>query len=223
MHLLAIILLGISSNLDTLGVGLAYGTRKYRLPFLSNLVCALIPSAGTCLMMVIGEALRNVIPVPLANVLGAAIVMAAGAVLIVQHTGRAQNGRPARERPHPGASPDAVDTPSQHSLLSNVKDLGRILEDPFKADYDYSGSIEIREAMVLALALALNNLANGLAAGLMGLNIFLTAATAIAVSLIFFSAGINIGLRLMGRWIGERGDLAAGLVLILLGICELLA
>jgi putative Mn2+ efflux pump MntP len=253
MHLLTIILLGISSNLDTLGVGIAYGTRKYRLPFLSNLVCALIPSAGTCLMMIIGEALRNVITDPLANVLGAVIVMAAGAVLIVQHGKPRPSQAPcprsagccaapgaacsplsvragrSPSSPHsfrPDDSPDAADAaediPSRNTLLSSMKDLGKILEDPFRADYDYSGSIEIGEALVLALALALNNLANGLAAGLMGLNIFLTAVIATAVSLIFFSGGINIGLRFIGRWIGERGDLAAGLILILLGICELL-
>jgi putative sporulation protein YtaF len=103
-----------------------------------------------------------------------------------------------------------------------MKDLGTILDDPFKADYDYSGSIELKEAMVLALALTLNNLSCGFAAGLMGLNIFLMVGTSFIVSLLFFYTGIKVGLLFIAPWLGDKGDLAAGIILILLGIYELL-
>ncbi len=220
MHLLTIIFLGISSNLDTLGVGLAYGTRKYRLPFWSNLICALVPCIGTYLMMILGEAVRYIISVPLANLLGAGIIMAAGVVLIIQYfRGPRTANKISTEMPEQKTGEAAA----QPSLFDNMKDLGRILEDPFKADYDYSESIEFKEAAVLAFALTLNNLSCGFAAGLMGLNVFLTAGTAFVVSLLFFYAGIQIGLHFMARWIGEKGGLAAGIILILLGIYELLS
>ncbi|MGD0152743.1 MAG: manganese efflux pump [Thermacetogeniaceae bacterium] len=220
MHLLTIILLGISSNLDTLGVGLAYGTRKYRLLFLSNFICALIPCIGTYLMMILGEAVRYIISAPLANLLGAGIIMAAGVVLIIQYF-----RRPYTANKIPTVMPGQTtgEAAAQPSLFTNMKDLGRILEDPFKADYDYSGSIEFKEATVLAFALTLNNLSCGFAAGLMGLNIFLTVGAAFIISLLFFYAGIQIGLYFIARWIGEKGDLAAGIILILLGIYELLS
>jgi putative sporulation protein YtaF len=218
MHLITILLLGISSNLDTLGVGMAYGSRKYRLPFLSNLICALIPCIGTYLMMTLGEAVRHIIPVPFANILGAGIIMAAGVVLIIQYFRRQ---RPANQIASEAPSRTG-NTPGAPSLFSSMKDLGTILDDPFKADYDYSGSIELKEAMVLALALTLNNLSCGFAAGLMGLNIFLMVGTSFIVSLLFFYTGIKVGLLFIAPWLGDKGDLAAGIILILLGIYELL-
>jgi putative Mn2+ efflux pump MntP len=283
-HLLTILLLGISSNLDTLGVGLAYGTRKFRLPFMSNFICALIPCIGTYLMMTLGGAVRYVISGQLANLLGSGIIMAAGTVLIVQYLRRERSGRNAGPRPEsarqggpgPAPSPDARpgpvagcrvcarkqvpapgaqskrdrNSPGRHlaqyhparqaeipvecrepggaaiaakpPLSSKMRDLGTILDDPFRVDYDYSGSIELKEASVLAFALTLNNLSCGFAAGLIGLNTALTVGTAFAISLIFFYSGIKIGILYIAHWFGERGDLAAGIMLVLLGLYELL-
>jgi putative sporulation protein YtaF len=218
MHLLTILLLSISSNLDTLGVGMAYGSRKYRLPFLSNFVCALIPCIGTYFMMALGSAVRNIISAPVANILGAGIIMLAGVVLIIQYL----------RRQHPSsqnasAAPSlAGNTTGTSSLFSSMKDLGTILDDPFKADYDYSGCIELKEALVLALALTLNNLSCGFAAGLIGLSIFLMVGTSFIVSMFLFYAGIKVGLLFIAPWLGDKGDLAAGIILILLGIYELL-
>ncbi len=217
-HLLTILGLAVSSNLDTLGVGLAYGTRKFRLPFLSNFVCALIPCIGTYIMMILGAAVRSIISDQLANILGAGIIMAAGAVLIIQYFRR--SGMTNREEvPVQHRVEDASPAPASFSFL---KKLGRILEDPFMVDYDYSGSIEINEAFVLALALTLNNLSCGFAAGLMGLNISLLVGSSFIISLLLFYAGIKIGLLYIARWFGEKGDLVAGIMLILLGIYELL-
>ena len=55
MYLLIILSLALSSNLDNIGVGLAYGTRKVRLPFLSNLIVAVITSCGTLITMLLGK------------------------------------------------------------------------------------------------------------------------------------------------------------------------
>lgn len=218
MHLLAILALGISSNLDTLGVGLAYGCRKMRLPFLSNLICALIPSIGTYITMMLGEAVRYIVSAPLANILGAAILMAAGVLMIIQSLRR----QPPAE-PQPGTAPCAGVAGYQPSRPRNMKSFGRLLDNPAQVDYDYSGSIDTREATVLALALTLNNLSCGFAAGLMGLNAILTPTAALVISLIFFAAGIKIGHRFISRWFGEKSDLAAGLLLILIGVYEILA
>jgi putative Mn2+ efflux pump MntP len=199
---------------------------------LSNFICALIPCIGTYLMMTLGAAVRNVISAPFANILGAAIIMAAGVVLIIQYVRRQHPSNkitskaPSRAGDCTGSSKPGADSPERvtgaPSLLSSMKDLGTILDDPFKADYDYSGSIEVREAMVLALALTLNNLSCGFAAGLIGLNIYLMVGLSFFVSLLFFYAGIKVGLLVIAPWLGDKGDLAAGIILILLGIYELL-
>lgn len=218
MHLLAILGLGISSNLDTLGVGLAYGCRKMRLPFLSNLICALIPSIGTYIMMMLGEAVRYIVSAPSANILGAVILMAAGALMIIQSYRRRQLVEPRLTTGQGG-----VWQAEEPSESRSIKNFGQLLENPVRADSDFSGSIDLREAMVLALALTLNNLSCGFAAGLIGLNVFLTPGAALVISLIFFAAGIKIGYRFISRWFGDKSDLAAGLLLILIGLYEILA
>jgi putative sporulation protein YtaF len=217
-QLLAILGLAISSNLDTLGVGLAYGTRKYRLPFLSNFVCALIPCLGTCLIMVLGTVVRGVISDQLANVLGAAIIVAAGAVFIIQSI---QRNRAA----HDDQLPVDDQTKKPHpipKLYSCLKEMGKILEDYLRVSHDCSESIGLDQALALALTLTLNNLSCGFAAGLVGLNIPLFVGASFIVSLISFWAGIKIGLLYISRWLGGQGDFITGVMLIILGVYEFL-
>ena len=218
MQLVTILGLAISSNLDTLGVALAYGARKFRLPLLSNFICALIPCLGTYLTMSIGSTLRRLVSGQLAGVLGAGIISASGVVLIFQSLGKSRKaGRAGRPEPPNRASP----SPGQQPHFS-LKELGRILKDPLRADYDFSGTIEVKEAFLLALALTLNNLSAGFAAGLIGLNVFLMVGCSFVFSIVFFYVGIGIGLLFIARWFGRWSDLAAGVILVLLGIYELL-
>ena len=200
-------------------MALAYGARKFRLPFLSNFICALIPCLGTYLTMFIGSTLRRFVSGQLAGLLGAGVIMAAGAVLIVQSAGKS---RKSKEAEQPYEDPRAASSRAGHRPGFSLKELGKILRDPLRADYDYSGTIEVKEAFVVALALTLNNLSAGFAAGLMGLNVLLMVGSSFIVSIIFFYAGIGIGLLFIARWFGRWSDLVAGIILFLLGIYELL-
>ena len=217
--MLAILGLAISSNLDTLGVALAYGARKFRLPFVSNFICALIPCLGTYLTMFIGSTLRRFVSGQLAGLLGAGVIAAAGAVLIIQSLGKS---RKRGETERLDESPYAESSPPEPQPRFSLKELGRILKDPLRADYDYSGTIEVKEAFVVAFALTLNNLSAGLAAGLMGLSVLLMVGFSFVISIAFFYAGIGIGLLFIARWFGRWSDLVAGIILILLGIYEVL-
>ncbi len=217
-HLATILGLAVSSNLDTLGVAVAYGARKFRLTFLPNFICALIPSAGTFVMMIAGSAARRFVSSPLANLLGAGIIAVAGVVLIVQFLVRTGT---------PGSAERRYDIPAAGSSAAgsrrfSLNELRRVLKDPLRADYDTSGTIEAKEAMVLALALTLNNLSNGFAAGLMGLSIPLMVGSSFVISIILFYAGIWMGLLFIARWLGKWSELAAGILLLFLGIYEML-
>lgn len=76
-------------------------------------------------------------------------------------------------------------------------------------------------AIALALALTMNNLANAFGAGLSGLNPLLLAGAVFLFSIITFCMGIEIGMRYTSQWLGERAGLAAGLLLVLIGLYEL--
>jgi putative Mn2+ efflux pump MntP len=55
-------LIALSCNLDNVGVGISYGTRKIRLPLATNLYIALLTSAGTYAAMVLGEQVFKFFP-----------------------------------------------------------------------------------------------------------------------------------------------------------------
>lgn len=79
MRILTILILALSSNLDNLGVGLAYGTRKIRLPLSSNLLIALITSCGTLISIALGKEVATIANnLRIASDVGAAIMVVIG-------------------------------------------------------------------------------------------------------------------------------------------------
>jgi putative sporulation protein YtaF len=213
MNFLTILVLALSSNLDNVGVGLAYGTRKVSLPFISNLIIALITSCGTLVTMIMGKDLAALyLKGMLADYLGGGIIVIAGIYVLIQSF-RQQS--PAEEG---GGRRQAGDG---GGYLSRLKELGRLISDPELADRDSSGCIETGEAAVLGLALTLNNLANGFAAGMLGLSPALTTGTVFVFSLLTFWVGIELGRRFVSRLWGAWASPAAGVMLILLGLYEM--
>jgi putative sporulation protein YtaF len=213
MNFLTILVLALSSNLDNVGVGLAYGTRKVCLPFLSNLIIALITSCGTLITMLMGKD-RAVLWLkgPLADYLGGGIIVIAGLYVLIQSFQQQTPVEEVRVR---------SEARGGGGFLSRLKELGRMISDPELADRDYSGCIEAGEAVVLGLALTLNNLANGFAAGMLGLSPAMTTGAVFIFSLLTFWIGILLGRRFSSQIWGEWAGHAAGVMLILLGIYEM--
>ncbi|MEC1180841.1 manganese efflux pump [Metasolibacillus meyeri] len=79
MQWITIILLGIAVNLDNLGISLAYGIKRIKIPFISNAAIALLSMLVTYVAITIGEALIDYISVYLANLLGSLLLCVIGA------------------------------------------------------------------------------------------------------------------------------------------------
>ncbi len=99
--------------------------------------------------------------------------------------------------------------------------MTHILKDPSFADKDSSGHIDLKESLLLSLALMLNNIPNGLGAGLLGLPAFFTALIVGVLSIITFLIGIRGGKSLGHRWLGQWAGTVAGVLLIVLGVVEI--
>ncbi len=207
MHLLTILGIAVSSNLDNLGVGLAYGTKKIRLPVSSNLLIAVITSCGTVISMVFGRHIAFIARNQrLTSAVGAGIIVAVGLYLLVQSLRKKD-----------------IDV-SQRSggRLWWLREIARLSRDPTLADRDSSRSIDPGEAAILGIALTLNNLPNGFAAGLIGLSPALTTAAVFVFSLLLLWVGIWFGSRFASRLLGSWTGPAAGIMLVALGVYELL-
>lgn len=225
MHLLTALFLAISSNLDNLGVALAYGTRKIQLPLLSNLVIAFITSCGTLITMLLGKYIADyILTATIANYIGASIIIAAGFYVIVQSYREAHLTPYDDNKDNSRLAYHSLSQDATRLIAIRLRSLGiliEILRDPVQVDSDSSGTIDLKEAAVMGLALTLNNLATGFGAGVSGLNPALTTAMVFLLSLLFCSAGVAIGRQHVSRWLGNKTSTVAGLLLVLIGFYEL--
>lgn len=83
-HLLSSIVLAASSNLDNLGVGVAYGVQGRAIRGSVNYLIALISGLGTLLSMSAGEWVNDFMSEAAANAIGAGIMVAIGAYTLCQ-------------------------------------------------------------------------------------------------------------------------------------------
>jgi len=78
MHWITIILIGIAANLDNLGIGLAYGVKRVRIPIVSNAVIAIISMIVTYVAVTAGSTVVEYISPHTANLLGSLLLCAIG-------------------------------------------------------------------------------------------------------------------------------------------------
>jgi putative sporulation protein YtaF len=211
-QVLTILLLAISCNLDNVGVGIAYGVRGIGIPLASNLLIALVTAGGTGLCIVFGQQAFRFLPSQAAVLLGAALLIGMGVWALRQEIG--ERPRQDRESPPGGDTHDM----GQEPLLGRIL---LILKNPFLADRDSSGHIDLKESLLLSLALMLNNLPNGVGAGLLGLSTLVTTLMVGFFSILTFWLGIGLGRSLGIHWLGRHAGTIAGLLLIVIGLAEI--
>jgi putative Mn2+ efflux pump MntP len=82
--------------------------------------------------------------------------------------------------------------------------------------------IDLREGAVLGLALTLNNIANGIGAGMIGLNIVWLTLCVFIISIVTIWLGIKVGDHYGRRIFGKVTGFAAGALLVFIGIYEII-
>lgn len=195
--ILPAVLIGIAGNLDNLGVGVAYGARSIGIPALPNLFIALVAALGAFLMGYAGFGIGVALSPEVANVTGALCIIGVGVWVLWPRRAQGTAGDPARDP------------------------IG-LIHNPERADEDSSGDISLMESLALAVALGINAWAGGLGGGLVGVPPWALALTTGLFSYLTLWAGEHLGRRTVGHLLGERASLAAGLLLILIGIKDLL-
>ncbi len=211
LHLATILLLSLSSNLDNIGVGVSYGIRKINIPFTSNLVIAVVTSIGTLLSVLLGQSIYLFISADMTALLGGGIIIAAGLWVIFQEKVM-HRGRDLQEETPPAAE----------TGLSGFgfRQIVAILDNPVIADRDFSGHIDLKEAVALSLGLSINNIPNGVGAGMLGLSPVLLTASVFCFSIGTIWIGISGGLFGYHR-LGKLTGLISGLILIGVGLYEI--
>lgn len=105
------------------------------------------------------------------------------------------------------------------SLLKN-KYIDNILENPERADIDKSSTIDVRESIVLALALTINNIGLSIGASITGLNILITSLLTFVFSIFMIVIGYLLGERYLSRVFSKKATVISGIIIVILGIYE---
>lgn len=200
--ILSALLFSLSSNLDNVVIGIAYGIKKIKLGILANLIIAFVTSTGTFLSMSVGAYISTFLPRSVANILGAGVVIILGIYFVVQSIIKLINNTKSKELA--------------------LKDIDDMIEYAKKSDLDSSSDINMKEALLIALGLTFNNLGTGVAASITGVNILFTIISTFILSIVTITLGEAIGKCLLGKFLGKYAPLFSGILLIMLGIIEFL-
>ena len=209
MPLVSLVMLGMAVSFDGFGVGFAYGLRRVHIPLYSLFIICLSSAFSVFVSMLAGSMASHIFSPQVGSVIGGVMLMGVG-VLIVRESLRS----------------DSLEEKSKASVPDHPKGLSYfslMLREPVRADFDHSGVITGKEAVVLGIALAMDAFGVGFGAAMMG---FVPSHTAIAVGLTKFvlvSTGLFLGKRYAKNVSGEKAAIFAGLVLMVLGIVHLIS
>lgn len=205
LHLFSILMLAVSSNLDNFGVGVAYGIRRVCISVSSNLLIAVINTTGTFVSMVAGERLYHYMQSDTANYAGSAIFIIAGCLVVIN---------------------DIVKKERKSVYISGESFVSKMIpvpDKPWIINMYCKGRISLKEGFVLAAALTFSNLATGIGAGLIGLNLSLTILFVFSFSIAAIIIGMKAGQYSASRWLGASSNLVSGLLLIVIGVYEMVS
>jgi len=197
--LAAIVVIGLASNLDNAGVGIAYGVRKIHIPWYSNLTISFISFLATLLSGLFGNWLSVWVQPWIGQMIGTVVIVGVGIWVLLQ---------PYFEK----------------KLAQQDNDSGaltRLLRNPEEADKDSSQSISLGESILLGIALAMNALAGGFNAGITRLNIWGTSLSVGLFSFILLAFCAGFGKKFAAEKFGNRATIISGLLLILIGLHQL--
>ena len=200
--ILSALLFSLSSNLDNIVIGLAYGIKKIKIGVIPNIVIATITSTGTFLAMSVGAYISIFLSHSVSNTLGAGVVIMLGVYFVTQSIIKLVTNMKLKEL-----------------ALKNVAEM---IEYAEKSDLDNSGDINAKEALLIALGLTFNNLGTGVAASITGVSIELTVTATFILSILTIIFGQAIGNHVIGKFFGKYAPLISGILLITLGVIEFL-
>ncbi|RCW43447.1 sporulation membrane protein YtaF [Paenibacillus prosopidis] len=235
-HVASLLVLAFAVSLDGFGVGVTYGLRRIRIPFLSVFIIACCSGFIIWLSMQLGDWLTGFLSEFAARLIGASVLIVIGGWAIVQlkhgKTNDETNERTDAVRDERADESTSEVKPHIGELSSTalivmveLKRLGlviQILRTPQAADVDKSGTISASEAVMLGVALSLDAFGAGLGAAMIGLPALMTSLTIAAASALFLMGGIHFGFR-FSAWKGMQTlSLLPGILLIMMGIMKLL-
>lgn len=206
--------LAISLSIDALGVGIAYGIRKVKIPLLSKMIICAFSILYTGIAMIVGESLGKALQPEVSKLIGVVILLVMGLWIIGQ--GLLKKEKECRD--------DETLLDKEKTLLKLVvKSFGitiHVIKNPVKGDVDKSGVIDAGESILLGLALSVDAIGVGVGSSLAGFRSMLIPFAVGVFQLLFLYTGTYLGEKILGAGKVNKKLLAVlpGVILVLIGI-----
>ncbi|PWW05117.1 putative sporulation protein YtaF [Paenibacillus cellulosilyticus] len=199
MHWVSVVIIGIAANIDNLGVGITFGARSTRVPWLSNLVIALISASAAFVAMTAGSLLAHLFPVLWGNVIGGLILIAMGLWGIRSQLIKGKMGRaPDVQEREAASDPNTGQSNREKRMVSRA------------------------ESVSIGLALSVNAMASSFGAGISGVSPLLCSLSVGLFSYLTVELGVRIGIRFARSPLGRYAEFIGCALLILIGIYEIM-
>lgn len=179
-------ILSVAVSLDAFGVGLACGMNGIKIPFRNKLVMAFFSVVYASISVMLGKAAVHILPSNVTDRLGNIILFGVGLWICLQAVTKKKRKQ--------------TDTAECKTIFEwMIRSLGitvRIIRNPASCDVDCSGIIELRETVMVSLAMSMDVLGVGLGCATMGKICWVLPFTVALMQFLFLSCGLSIGKRL---------------------------
>lgn len=212
-----IFVLAFSLSLDAFGVGMVYGLRKIKIPLASKLTICFFSIVYSGAALIVGKSLSGILSLHTSKLIGILILAVMGIWIIIQNIMRNETDEVL-----------GCDYNTENKTLFElaIKSLGitiLVTKNPIKIDIDKSGTIDIKESLLLGLALSVDAIGVGIGSALAGIVSILIPFSVGLFQLLFLYSGISLGKRfaLSGKTNKKLLSLLPGLLLIFLAFIRI--
>lgn len=210
MNFSMMLFFSIAVSLDGLGAGIAYGLKKIRIPVMSLLIIGFITLTALLISMVAAKWISLYIAPRIATALGGTILIGLGAWSILQEC--LKQCLPEQDTEERKIAKQLNCDAEAFRLVMKV------FNRPTEADVDRSGVLNIGEAFILGIALALDALVAGFSAALSGGITVWAAITVAIVQMLFITVGAKVAAETCSSEMQKNFIYLPGGIFILIGL-----
>lgn len=195
-------LIALVNNVDNISVRVAYSLKGVRIGLFENLWISVVTFIISTLAALLGGGLGSLAG-EFCRFLSMAVLAGMGTFMIAEPYIKRKKTAPRKAPPDNATVIDA-------------------LRDPEASDLDHSKTIDFREATLLGVSLSINNVGGCMSAGMIGLNAFFIGTLSAAVSFTVLLLGNLLAGLFQRLRLGRKASVAAGLILIAIGVRQIL-
>lgn len=204
------LLLALAVSIDGFTVGFSCGLRRLAIPLTSLLAISLLSAAAVACSMLAGSGAAQLLPLSSISAFGGALLVILGLYIIRHHLAGVR-----------AASMEEKNLPGEAAPQKESRSLISLLQRPEKADLDHSGTLSVKEALLLGSALAADAFVAGFGAALIGMPFLPTVLAVGLTKFVLLPLGAACGRITLREVNLPHTPLWGGAILIIIGIINL--